>query len=83
MVDPEAAARSLAAGIDPQEARFIVAKNPMNHRIAYGEIARGMIVLDTPGPTPATLRHVRFKKQRRPYFPAGPDVPGLEPLVLT
>ena len=72
-----------AAGIDPAGARFIVAKNPMNYRLAYGGIARGMIVLDTPGPTPATLRHVRFKKLKRPYFPADPDVPGMEPVVLS
>ena len=72
-----------AAGIDPAGARFIVAKNPMNYRLAYGGIARGMIVLDTPGPTPATLRHVRFEKLKRPYFPADPDVPGIEPVVLS
>ena len=72
-----------AAGIDPAGARFIVAKNPMNYRLTYGGIARGMIVLDTPGPTPATLRHVRFEKLKRPYFPADPDVPGIEPVVLS
>ncbi len=71
-----------AAGIDPAETKFIVAKNPMNFRLAYGGMAKGMIVLDTPGPTPATLRHVRFEKLKRPYFPADPDVPGMEPVVL-
>ena len=38
-----------AVGIDPAAAKFIVAKNPMNYRLAYGGIARGMIVLDTRG----------------------------------
>ena len=38
-----------------------------------------MIVLDTPGSTPATLRHVRFKKLKCPYFPADTVVPGMEP----
>ena len=72
-----------AAAIDLAAAKFIVAKNPMNYRLAYGGIAKGMIVLDTPGPTPATLRHVWFEKLRRPYFPADLEVPGLEPLILT
>ncbi len=69
-------------GLDPLEAKFIVAKNPMNYRLAYGAIATGMIVLDTPGPTPATLKHVEFKKLSRPYFPADADVPELQPTIL-
>jgi len=69
-------------GLDPSKAKFIVAKNPMNYRLAYGAIAKGMIVLDTPGPTPATLKHVEFKKLARPYFPADADIPGLQPTVL-
>jgi microcystin degradation protein MlrC len=69
-------------GLDPAEAKFIVAKNPMNYRLAYGAIAKAMIVLDTPGPTPATLKHIRFQKLSRPYFPADIHVPGLQPMVL-
>ena len=61
---------------------FIVAKNPMNYRLAYGGMPKGMIVLDTPGPTQPNLRHVRFEKLKRPFFPADPDVPGMEPVVL-
>lgn len=72
-----------AAGLDPRAAKFIVAKNPMNHRLAYGAIARKIIVLDTPGPTPASLRHVNFQKLQRPFFPADPDVPGLKPTILS
>ena len=71
-----------SVGLDPAEAKFIVAKNPMNYRWAYGEIAAATIVLDTPGPTPATLKHVAFKKLRRPYFPADLEIVGLEPTVL-
>ncbi len=70
-------------GLDPAQSRFIVAKNPMNYRQAYGAIAKAAIVLDTPGPTPATLKHVRFNKLRRPYFPADTDIPGLQPTILS
>jgi microcystin degradation protein MlrC len=71
-----------AVGLDPKAVKFIVAKNPMNYRLAYGAIAKEIIVLDTPGPTPATLRHVNFQKLQRPYFPADPDIPDLEPTIL-
>ena len=70
-------------GLDPAAAYFIVAKNPMNYRRAYGDIARAFLVLDTPGPTPATLRHVQFKKLERPYFPLDEEIPGLEPTILS
>ncbi len=72
-----------SVGLDASTARFVVAKNPMNYRQPYGDIAREMIILDTPGPTPATLRHVKFKSLRRPYFPADPEIPGLQPTVLS
>lgn len=68
--------------LDPLEAKFIVAKNPMNYRVAYGDTATAVMFLDTPGPTPATLKHVRFRKLKRPYFPADVKIPGLQPTVL-
>jgi microcystin degradation protein MlrC len=71
-----------AVGLDPALPKFIVAKNPMNYRLAYGAIARAVFVLDTPGPTPATLKHVQFNKLQRPYFPADLEVPGLQPTIL-
>lgn len=71
-----------SVGLAPEEAKFIVAKNPMNYRWAYGTIAQKTIVLDTPGPTPATLKHVKFQKLGRPYFPADLDIPDLEPTLL-
>ncbi len=70
-------------GMDPSRAKFVVAKNPMNYRQAYGARARAVFILDTPGPTPATLRHVPYKRLKRPYFPLDQEVPGLEPTVLS
>jgi microcystin degradation protein MlrC len=71
-----------AVGLDSTEAKFIVAKNPMNYRLAYGAIANGIFILDTPGPTPATLRHVKFQKLQRPYFPADSIIADLQPTIL-
>ena len=72
-----------AVGLDPAAAKFIVAKNPMNYRLAYGHIARAAFILDTPGPTPGTLKHVNFQKLQRPYFPADADIEGLRPTLLS
>ena len=70
-------------GLDPAAAKFIVAKNPMNYHLAYSPIAAATYVLDTPGPTPATVRSVPFRNLRRPWFPADPDIPNLRPTLLT
>lgn len=63
-----------ALGMDAAQARFIVAKNPMNYRLAYGAMAQAVFVLDTPGPTPATVRHLPFVRRARPFFPLDSDM---------
>lgn len=72
-----------ALDLEPRTAKFIVAKNPMNFRLAYGDYAQAIFILDTPGPTPPTLRHVPFQKLKRPYFPLDPEIVGLTPTILT
>lgn len=70
-----------SVGIEARRAKFIVVKNPMNYRMAYGDVATGVFVLDTPGPTPATLKRTRFTRLKRPYFPADDDIPDPKPTV--
>ena len=65
----------------PDSAKFVVVKNPMNHRLGYAGRYREAILLDTPGPTPATLHHVAFQNLKRPYYPADGEIPGLQPRV--
>jgi len=72
-----------SVGMDARGAKFLVVKNPMNYRTAYGAIAAGAFLLDTPGPTPTTMRHVPYRRLQRPYFPADPEIPGLEPRVFS
>jgi microcystin degradation protein MlrC len=69
-------------GLDAASAKFVVAKNPMNYQMAYGGIAKAAFVLDTPGPTPPTMRHYSYKNLHRPYFPADQEIPGLEPTIF-
>ncbi|MEM7535305.1 MAG: M81 family metallopeptidase [Chloroflexota bacterium] len=72
-----------SVNLDPTAATFIVAKNPMNFRMAYGDVAQAVFILDTPGPTPPTLRHVNFQQLAQPYFPVDEDIPNLNPTILT
>jgi microcystin degradation protein MlrC len=67
--------------LNTHQAKFVVVKNPMNYQMAYGSIARKAYILDTPGPTPATLKHVQFQRLQRPYFPADAEIPDLIPKV--
>jgi microcystin degradation protein MlrC len=71
-----------AVSLDPRTAKFVVAKNPMNYRYGYAGISRGALVLDTPGPTPPTVRRLPYRHVQRPYFPADDDIPGLRPTIL-
>ncbi len=72
-----------ALGLDARAAKFVVVKNPMNHRLAYAGLYREAILLDTPGPTPAVMHHVSYQRLQRPYYPADRDIPGLKPRVFT
>jgi microcystin degradation protein MlrC len=71
-----------AMDLDMHNAKFIVVKNPMNYRLGYAGLSKAAFVLDTPGPTPATLERVAFQRLRRPYYPADSEIPGLEPVVF-
>ena len=64
-------------------AKFIVVKNPMNYRNTHLKTAKKAFILDTPGPTPAILDHVRFRRLKRPYFPADKEIPNLTPTVVS
>jgi len=71
-----------SVGMDASSARFVVVKNPMNFSMAYGDIARAVHVLDTPGPTPASVRSTEFRNLQRPYFPLDESIPDLVPTVV-
>ena len=70
-----------ALGLDARQAKFVVVKNPMNHRLGYAGLYRAAILLDTPGPTPAVLHRVQYRHLARPYYPADRNIPGLQPCV--
>lgn len=71
-----------ALNMDIEGAKFIVAKNPMNYRQTYDEIAKGEFVLDTPGATPPTLKHFTYHNVPSPYFPLVDEIPDFTPRLL-
>ncbi len=71
-----------ALAMDIEGAKFIVAKNPMNYRQTYGEIAKSEFILDTPGATPPSLRRFTYHKVPRPYFPEVAEIPGFRPTLI-
>ena len=72
----------LSMGLDFRSAKFVVVKNPMNFHLTYDVIANAQFVLDTPGPTPATLRGVNFQRLEHPCFPWIEELPDRSPEVL-
>ena len=65
-----------AVGLDPRQAKFVGVKNPMNYRFAYRGLAKAAFVVDTPGPTPAHVLRLPFRRVRRPMFPFDEEIPG-------
>ena len=69
-----------SVGVDAHTPKFAVAKNPMNYRMVYPNAP--VIVIDSPGPTPASVRSLPFERMQRPFFPLDDDIPGLRPTVF-
>jgi microcystin degradation protein MlrC len=63
-----------AAGMSPEAAKFVEAKNMMNFRNAYGSIMKGHFVLDLPGPTPPDMRMLPFARAEGPWYPQDQDL---------
>ncbi len=69
-VDP---AMYRAVGLEPSEAGIVVVKSHIQFRAGYGEIARSMILLDSPGMSSDRLESLPFVNVERPLFPFDRD----------
>ena len=56
-------------GVDPKELFVIAVKAAVEHRPAYGPIARASYAVDLPGPCAENLRRLPFKHVSRPVYP--------------
>ena len=69
-------ALSIAARLVDLQPGDEIISNPITY------IATAIYVLDTPGPTPPTLRHCPFEHVGRTYFPADEELELTDPVVL-
>lgn len=58
-----------AVGLDPMDATLVFVKSPGNFRASFAPLAARVLVADTPGPTRANLRKVKFTHVTRPLYP--------------
>lgn len=56
-------------GVEPEELFAIGAKAAVEHRPAYGPIAKASYVLDLPGPCAENLKRLPFENVSRPIYP--------------
>lgn len=66
-------------GLDPRRAKFFCVKNMMNFRVGYGPIMKAFFVVAVPGPTPADMGRLPFRRIGRPVYPLDPMPETVEP----
>lgn len=62
-----------SVGVEPLDARIVIAKGVVSPQAAYGPIASHMILVDTPGVTTARLDRFTYRQRRRPLYPFEQD----------
>jgi len=63
----------LAAGLQPDDFKIIVAKSAIAWQTAFGPFAKHVVNVDSPGCCSANLRHFDYKHVRRPIYPLDPE----------
>ena len=63
-----------AVGLEPSEAQIVVVKSHIQFRSGYKEIAKEIILLDSPGMSSDHLTKLNFQRMDRPLFPFDPDL---------
>ena len=61
-------------GIEPAAQKIIVVKSAIAWRSAYGDVARKVIFLDTPGVCASNLAHFTFTQRPNPVYPLELDM---------
>jgi microcystin degradation protein MlrC len=61
-------------GVDPARATILVVKSALAWRAAYGDLAKAVIEVDTPGACTARIETLPYRRVRRPVAPLDPEV---------
>ena len=59
----------LSLGIKPEMKQILIVKGVVAPRAAYAPIAKGIVLVDTPGATSVNPSNFSFKNRRRPLYP--------------
>jgi microcystin degradation protein MlrC len=62
-----------AAGLEPAEAQIVVVKSHIQFRAGYADLAKDIILLDSPGMSSDHLESLPFRRVPRPLFPLDRD----------
>ena len=62
-------------GLDPTQAKILIAKSVVDFREGYKGVARLFLLGEAPGLAPSNLRALRWEKVPRPIFPLDDEVP--------
>jgi microcystin degradation protein MlrC len=62
-----------SVGLEPSQAKIVVVKSALQFRDGYGDFARAMWVVDTPGPSTANLGRLEWHHLTRPLYPFDDD----------
>lgn len=58
-----------SVGLELRKAALVFVKSPAHFRVAFGPVARRILIADTPGPTCGNIRRVKFTRLKRPVHP--------------
>jgi microcystin degradation protein MlrC len=58
-----------SVGLDLRRAALVFVKSPSHYRATFGPLAQRIFSADTPGPTCANMRMVKFTRVTRPLYP--------------
>lgn len=62
------------AGLDPSQAKILIAKSVVDFREGYKGVAKLFLLGEAPGLAPSNLRSLRWEKVPRPIFPLDKEV---------
>jgi microcystin degradation protein MlrC len=80
-VDPEL---YRAVGLEPLEAQIVVAKSHIQFRAGYRDVAKKIILLDSPGMSSDHIVGLLWEKVPRPLFPLDPETEfACQPVVFS
>lgn len=66
-------------GLEPRQFKFVCVKNMMNFRVGYRTIMKAFFVVAIPGPTPADMGMLPFRRIHRPVYPLDTMPEFIEP----